>query len=123
MIQEFIFPVPPSLNQIINSARANRYKAAAEKKRLTEECAAIAVGRKKFPDKIWVEAYFYLKRRRDIDNCLLKFALDGLQEAGIIQNDKLVQSPVILWVETVKADPKLRLLVSDRLIFRGENID
>ena len=65
MIEKLIFPLPPSLNKIIASARSNPYKSAAEKKAWTEDCEAICWGKTQFHSKVWLEVYWYLKRRSE----------------------------------------------------------
>lgn len=93
MTFEFFIPGPlPSMNDIIDEARRNRFAAAKQKKQWTEavhwaaraaklppiECARFHFG--------WHEK----SKRRDPDNISgggRKLILDGLQSAGVLKND------------------------------------
>ena len=124
MIEKLIFPLPPSLNKIIASARSNPYKSAAEKKAWTEDCEAICWGKTQFHSKVWLEVYWYLKRQIDpADNlpATLKPILDGMVRAEIIVDDsmKIIQPPIITWFEVHKGESYVKVLVSDVPIYRG----
>ena len=107
MIEIFKFPLPPTMNEIINLARcgvrANKYCASASSKRKwTNKIRQIALSQKpyKFQGKVWVEFYWTVNNwGRDPDNIYgaSKFIFDGLVAGKIIKNDNLgiVQSPVI----------------------------
>ena len=85
------FPLP-TLNEIIKTARGNKYAAAAQKKKYTNLVAeemmvqthahpidAIAL------DITWIET----KKKRDPDNVFaaVKFILDGIKASGTIEDD------------------------------------
>ncbi|MGG5359374.1 RusA family crossover junction endodeoxyribonuclease [Enterococcus sp. DIV0240a] len=82
------------LNKFINSQRTNRYVGAKLKKQNTEKCRdafllAKATGFK-VPIPFDLQITWYCKnKRKDKDNTSfgIKFILDGMIEAGIIQND------------------------------------
>lgn len=87
----------PSLNEVLNKNRANKYAAAKMKKDIDAEISLyimqalskktlIPMQEKKCVIKItWYEE----NRRRDIDNIQSsqKFILDALQKCGVIKND------------------------------------
>ena len=79
----------PSLNDYISAERANRYKAAAMKKRETARVRAAAMQQRapRFERRVTVRTTFYEPdMRRDADNVgfARKFVLDGLVAAGVI---------------------------------------
>lgn len=97
-----VFPMPPTMNEIIYEARANRYQAATTKKQWTNDIAVLAQGKKKFPGKVWMSWIWHIKNlSRDEDNIASarKFICDGLVAAGIIQDDncRIIQTPVHHW--------------------------
>jgi Holliday junction resolvase RusA-like endonuclease len=80
----------PSLNEYVNVCRANRYQAAAYKKRLEAEIGLFTARLPRFerPVKIhfhWIED----SRRRDYDNVCFakKFILDALVKQGKLKDD------------------------------------
>lgn len=80
----------PSLNEYIGVCRRNKYRANQMKRRETSRAARAARGVDPFTEPVvvsflWVEQ----DRRRDLDNIAFakKFVLDGLVEAGVIEND------------------------------------
>ena len=86
------FPLP-TLNEMIRTARGNRYAAAAQKKKYTNLVAEeiiVQTDRPHYPalslDITWIET----KKKRDPDNVTgggLKFLMDGIVAAGIIPDD------------------------------------
>lgn len=98
----FTFPMPPTMNEIIREARASIYKSAATKERWTNDIAALAHGKRKFPGKVWMSWIWHIKNlSRDEDNIASarKFICDGLVCAGIIKDDncRIIQTPVMHW--------------------------
>jgi hypothetical protein len=94
--------LPPTLNDIIGSARRNRFGSAALKKKWTNALALAARQQSALPIKgeVYLEYIWRVKnRRRDQDNITAaqKYILDGLVAAGIIEEDnlKIVRTPVI----------------------------
>lgn len=82
----------PALNEMIDEARGNRYKNAGSKKRYTLLCSTIIKQHKipKLTKKVDVFVTWYEKdKRRDPDNiaCGMKYFMDGLMLANIIDND------------------------------------
>lgn len=123
-LERYEFPLPPTLNEIINIARQNRYASAKEKEYWTNYIAVLCRGRYKFPSEVWLEFTWRIKsKRRDPDNIAAsaKFPLDSLVKAGILKNDNLtiIQSPVIHWYEKALTDSCV-LLIADCPIFKGK---
>lgn len=94
--------LPPTLNDIIKSARGNRFGNAALKKSWTRRIEAAVVAQKvqAMPGQVYLEFVWRVKnRRRDQDNisAAQKFILDGLVGSGILEDDNLsiVQTPVV----------------------------
>lgn len=100
MIETFVFPLAPTLNQIIDTARSNIYSSAKEKRIWTGSTALLCQRKLQFPSKVWIEFVWKIKKfRRDLDNISsgAKFIMDGLVKGGIIQDDslKFIMSPVL----------------------------
>ena len=93
MIYKLTYDVQlPSMNQIIDSNRKNKFAAAKEKKQYTKLIAYLtkAQMRKSIEKKVDISCHWYVKNRMtDKDNIAggIKFLLDGLQEAQVIKND------------------------------------
>ncbi|MFB2898450.1 hypothetical protein ACE1CI_36500 [Aerosakkonemataceae cyanobacterium BLCC-F50] len=126
MLSKFVFPLPPTLNEIIGTARSNVYASAKEKRAWTNRIAVECFGRKQFPDRVWVEFIWKIKNfRRDPDNisAAAKFVMDGLVEGGIIQDDslKFIMSPVLHWYE--KGEDLVQIHIADHPIWNGRIID
>lgn len=101
--------LPPTLNDIIATARRHHFASAAQKKEWTDAIALACSNMMSFTGEVWLEFVWFVKnRRRDPDNIAgaQKYILDGLVKAGIITDDNLgvVKSPVIHWVELSTTD-------------------
>lgn len=57
--------------------------------------------------RVKLEAAFYIKRNKDLDN-LLGSLMDGLQAAGIIANDRLIME-IVASKELVKKQPQVKV--------------
>lgn len=126
MLSKFVFPLPPTLNEIIGTARTNVYASAKEKRAWTNRIAVECFGRRQFPDRVWIEFIWKIKNfRRDPDNisAAAKFVMDGLVEGGIIQDDslKFIMSPVLHWYE--KGEDLVEIHIADHPIWNGRVID
>lgn len=80
----------PDLNTYIRVERGNRYAAAKLKKDATQTVAWIAKRLPKVTRPVRLEITWHCKnRRKDPDNISfgVKFILDGLMEAGVLEND------------------------------------
>jgi len=115
------YPLPPTLNDQINSARSHWAKSAATKREWTNTISLLSSNLPKFPDKVWIELFYSVKTfsRRDPDNISAsrKFLMDGLVQSGVIKSDslKIVQSPIIEWFEQGKVD-EVTIVISSRAI-------
>lgn len=91
MIETYIFPLPPTLNEIIRVARTNEFLSAKQKKEWTNKISVACYGRYRFSGEVWLSFLWYVKFNRDPDNVVasVKFILDGLVDALIIKDDSL----------------------------------
>lgn len=101
-IETFEFPLPPTLNEMIRTARGGWQASAKEKREWTELIASYCKGAYQFQGKIWLEYVWRVKNlARDNNNiaAATKYIDDGLVEAGVITDDSLkyIQSPVCHW--------------------------
>jgi Holliday junction resolvase RusA-like endonuclease len=81
-----------SLNEYIDRERANRYAAAAIKKKETAVAEEAMKELKPIEEECTVRFIWYLtNKRRDLDNIAFakKFILDGAVKAGVIPNDNV----------------------------------
>lgn len=121
------FALPPTLNEIIKTARNNRYQSARDKKQWTDYVQSCCKSIKtKFPSKVWMSVTFITKTdRNDPDNLMagLKPILDGFVKSKIIKDDsvKIIQSPVIQFHR--KGNDNLVIItLSDKPIYKVEEI-
>ena len=83
----------PGLNEVTAANRANRYAGAKQKRRSTDSVAMYIKARRVKPllarRYSWRFTWYCSDRRRDPDNIAsaCKFVFDGLQKAGILEND------------------------------------
>jgi hypothetical protein len=111
------FPLPPTMNEIINVARTSWQKSAKQKKYWTEQAHAAAIGHRQFTGKVWMAWVWHIKNLdRDEDNLASarKFICDGLVAAGIIKDDScyVIQTPVIHWHVKDKEDKVMCAIAS-----------
>jgi hypothetical protein len=81
----------PSLNDIIDAARGNKYEAAQQKKDSTDLVMWYAI-QAKLPKMNYIDltiTWYEPNKKRDKDNVEagVKFILDGLVSAGVIVKD------------------------------------
>ena len=79
----------PTLNEYIKAERGNKFAAASMKKKATEKVMLSIKDRTKL-QHIIIDIWYYCKdKRTDKDNIAFakKFIFDGLQKAGVIEND------------------------------------
>ncbi len=114
------FCLPPTLNDIVNTARTNRYASADAKAYWTKEMKDLFLGIKPFlvqesklkserHQRIWIEWVWHVKNfGRDEDNisAAQKYVLDGMVAAGVVDNDNLrvIQEPVTHWFRKDRYD-------------------
>lgn len=100
--------LPPTLNEITDVARRNRYRSAQMKKEWTDyvarKCSKTMTRMR--GKKVYLECIWFVKNfARDPDNvkAASKFIMDGLVNARKLEDDKLsiIQSPILHWFEKV----------------------
>lgn len=109
--------VLPGLNEMTKANRANRYQGGKQKKETTRlvswSCRACHL--KKIEGLADYTFIWYCKdKRRDKDNIMAgqKFIFDGLQEAGVIENDGWQQVGDIKHIFRIdKANPRVEVLI------------
>jgi Holliday junction resolvase RusA-like endonuclease len=80
----------PVMNDIIAAAKRNRFKYAEMKRNYTEICGYAALKKTAIENQVDVKIIWYCKnKKKDKDGIIAgtKFIMDGLQMAGVIQND------------------------------------
>lgn len=123
-IETFEFPLPPTLNEMIRTARGGWQASAKQKREWTELIASYCKGAYQFQGKIWLEYVWRVKNlARDNNNiaAATKYIDDGLVEAGVIADDSLkyIQSPVCHWYVQSSEDT-VTVRVSNVPIYNGE---
>lgn len=126
MQHTFTFPLPPTLNDQIKSARSGWRVSARIKKNWTNKITLACRNSPRFEGKVWLEFRWQVRSfARDADNIAAssKFILDGLVQAKVLKEDNLmiIQSPVIHWYERGKVD-KVILTISSELFALSQNI-
>lgn len=121
MIYKLIYDIElPSTNEIINKNRSNRYAAASQKKQYTKLIAYLTKEqmKEKIKNKVDVTCNWFVRnKRKDKDNISggIKFILDGLQEAGIIENDGWEQiGDIHHYFYVDKNNPRVELSLEER---------
>lgn len=127
MIYELSMPLPPTMNEVIDSARSGWQVSASLKKKWTSkigtfvtECDFELLG------VVWIEFHWYLKNyARDADNvaAAAKFIMDGLQHGNAIKNDNLtiIQSPVPHYYHRSSGDDGVKVRLSEYPDFLLDN--
>lgn len=119
------FPKPPSTNQLINKARANRFAAANEKKKLTEHAKVIGIRYLESNNileplvKPFVGASIsYQSTASDLDNLngCLKTILDGLVLSGLMSGDSLSHTGDMMITRAIKVKGKENQIVELHLV-------
>lgn len=108
----------PCLNDIIDQARANKYKAAENKKIYTELVAWTAKAQRipKMERVNLTITWFEGSKKRDPDNIHagIKFILDGLVQAGVIPNDtQRYVGDVLHRIRTDRKKPRIEVELSE----------
>lgn len=115
------FTIPgrlPGMNEIIDAARKNRYDSA-EMKKANTEFVAWCVKKAKLPKmkRISLDIRWYEPNNmRDTDNIHagVKFILDGMVIAGVLQNDGRKQIAKITHeIFTDKANPRVEVEIKE----------
>jgi Holliday junction resolvase RusA-like endonuclease len=96
--------LPPTLNEIINVARRNRFASAKLKRDWGLKLTPAIKKLSKLKGEVYLECVWRVKNKnRDADNiaAALKFPLDVLVNCKVIKDDniKVIKSPIIHHVE------------------------
>lgn len=113
-----IYDVPPSNNKYMGSgSRGKNFQYQKEKKQWAKMIIE-AVGDNK-PDKpiersiVTLRYYFRTRHRRDPDNYSGKFLLDGLVEAGVIEDDSFNHVDLRIEGGYDKDNPRTILIIEE----------
>ncbi len=119
MTRTLTIPGPlPGTNEVIGAARSNKYASSKQKKEYTE-LVAWKAREAKLPKMQRIDIAFHWyepSKRRDKDNISggAKFVLDGLVQAGVIENDGWKQIGDILHFFAVdKANPRVEIEITE----------
>lgn len=119
MKQTIIYPfLPPTLNEIIKTARTHKQASAKEKKKWTDNIALESIELDSYESMVWVTFEWRIANwARDPDNIAgaAKFIFDGLKEAGIIKDDSLkyIGSPVVHYYTKVRREEESCIVTLD----------
>lgn len=104
--------IPPSLNKF--AGRENVWAYRADKKQWQALCAVHCLPKPSTPIKkcvIRITYFFRTRQRHDPDNYNGKFILDGLREAGIIEDDSFSNIELQLCGSCDKENPRTEIEV------------
>ncbi len=127
MIYELKMPLPPTLNEIINTARCGWKPSNQLKKQWTNKIARfVKECGFNFNEEIWIEFNWYLRNfGRDFDNVAAssKFIMDGIVNAKAIRSDNLmvIKSPVVHYYHRCKSADIVILRISHSPDFLLDN--
>lgn len=106
----------PDMNEIIKVSKSHHMKYSSMKKQYTDLVTWLAKGKGPFR-KIDIEVKWYCKnKKKDKDNiCVgLKFVLDGLVNAGVIENDGWRQvNDLTHRFRVDKENPRVEVLIKE----------
>ena len=107
----------PHLNEIIEKSKQHWAAYSKMKKKHTNAAAWIAKANLEPMEKVDLTFIWYCKnRRKDKDNIIVgqKFVIDGLVEAGIIENDGWKQIGTLLHQFRVdKENPRVEVIIEE----------
>jgi hypothetical protein len=104
--------IPPSLNKF--AGRENVWAYRADKKQWEALCTAYCRPKPSEPIKkcvVRITYFFRTRQRHDPDNYNGKFILDGLREAGIIEDDSFLNVELQLCGSYDKENPRTEIEV------------
>ena len=106
--------IPPSLNKY--AGRENVWAYRADKKQWEALCAAYCRPKPSEPIKkcvVRITFFFRTRQRHDPDNYNGKFILDGLREAGIIEDDSFSNVELQLCGSYDKEIPRTEIMIKE----------
>ena len=106
--------IPPSINKY--AGRENVWEYRADKKQWEALCAAYCRPKPSEPIKkcvVRITYFFRTRQRHDPDNYSGKFILDGLREAGIIEDDSFENVELHLCGSYDKENPRTEITVME----------
>ena len=106
--------IPPSLNKF--AGRENVWAYRADKKQWQVLCAAYCRPKPPEPIKkcvVRITYFFRTRQRHDPDNYNGKFILDGLREAGIIEDDSFSNVELQLCGAYDKENPRTEIMIKE----------
>ena len=115
MILNITLPWPPSVNtywRTVNGRMLISADGRAYRKAIVNQLG-VQGQQKHFkhfdgPVQMTIEAYRPDNRRRDLDN-LFKATLDGLEHAGVYEDDSQIQDLRIYWADTIGGMLKVQI--------------
>lgn len=116
MIQKIdIDNIPPNLNETLNMAKRHWGAYYSQKKKwgklIKDYCELSNMQPIETPVNITIQNTYPCKRRRDPDNIIMKFILDGIVEAGIIPDDTFEHiNSIIIKKPTIEKKVKRTLI-------------
>ncbi|NES89284.1 hypothetical protein [Okeania sp. SIO2B9] len=118
-VQTIVYPLPPTLNKIISSARRSIYASSSEKRKWTQELALMSSALQPYGEnKVWLcFNWRVFNENRDPDNiaAAAKYIMDGLVAAGVLPDDSLryIGSPVLHYYDKAeKWEDRCELTIS-----------
>jgi hypothetical protein len=120
-MESITYKQPPTMNKLLNTARTNRYVAAADKKRWTDYFAkeSLVSIQDSYKRPFIAAEISYFKSNSDLDNlgACFKSVLDGLVKAKLIPDDNLSVIKPFMFYKAVKIKTKetafFRLYITD----------
>ena len=106
--------IPPSLNKF--AGRENVWAYRADKKQWQALCAVYCRPKPSEPIKkcvVRITYFFRTRQRHDPDNYSGKFILDGLREAGIIEDDSFSNVELQLCGSYDKENPRKEIMIME----------
>lgn len=106
--------IPPSLNKF--AGRENVWAYRADKKQWQALCAVYCRPKPSEPIKkcvVRITHFFRTRQRHDPDNYSGKFILDGLREAGIIEDDSFSNVELQLCGAYDKENPRTEIMIME----------
>jgi len=111
--------IPPNLNEVISMTKRHWGAYYSQKKKwsnaIISYCKLFKLKPMQAPIKVTLQNIYPTNRRRDPDNIICKFLLDGIVEAGVLPDDsfKEITEIVILKPKIEKGTKKTIITLED----------